>query len=87
MNQKHECSENICFLSNGSERHCHAYLNIRRAGIHAKCLGKQEHMKGVLQTVTVHIWQTEAWKAAKGSAYNGLTSTHPEGCCFTSGKI
>lgn len=49
---------------------------------------KQEHMTGsALDNNWMHIWQTEAWRAAKGCAYNGLTSTHPGVCCFPNKKI
>lgn len=71
-----------------SELCCCACLNIRRSGIRAKCLRKQEHMTGnARDKKCTHIWQTEAWRAAKGCASNGLTSKDPGVCCFTNKKI
>lgn len=62
-------------------------MSIRESGIHTKCVCKQEHMTEIaLHQRSVHIWQTEAWRAAKGCAYNGLTSADPGVCCFTHKK-
>lgn len=78
----------FAFLINESEMHCQAYVSIRESGIYTKRVRKQEHMTGsALHQHCVHIWQTEAWRAAKGCAYNGLTSTDPGVCCFTHKKI
>lgn len=50
MDLKHEFSENICFLANGSEMPIPANLNIRRSGIHVKCFYKQDHTTANVQT-------------------------------------
>lgn len=67
---------------------CSARLNTRGPGIRAKCLRKQEHMTAsTLDNNCTQIWPTEAWRAAKGCAYNGLTSKDPGVCCFTNKKV
>lgn len=87
MKVNRECSEHICFLPK-SELHCCACLNIRRSRIHAKRLCKREHITGkTWDKKCTLIWQTEAWRAAKGCASSGLRSKDPGVCCFTNKKI
>lgn len=63
------------------------YSNIRWSGIQANCLLKQEDMTGwALDNNYAHLanWGR---RAAKGCAYNGLTSTQPVVYCFPNKKI